>query len=150
MDAWVAILVAVSTVMRALEAEMAEQHELPITWFDVLNRLDQAPDHRLRMHEIEEMSVFTRSGMTRLADRIEAAGLVRRERDAGDRRGVFLAITHEGREKLGEVRPDHMRGIEEHFASHISVSDAATLRSIATRVAGGRPAVGQRAQGPQP
>jgi len=150
MEAWVAILVAVSTVMGELEAEMAEQHELPITWFDVLNRLDQAPDHRLRMHEIEEMSVFTRSGMTRLADRLEAAGLVRRERDAGDRRGVYLAITNEGRAKLGEVWPDHLRGIEEHFASHISASDAAALRSIAAKVAGDRPALGHRAQRPLP
>jgi DNA-binding MarR family transcriptional regulator len=150
MEAWVSILVAVSTVMRTLEAEMAEQHDMAITWFDVLNRLDQAPDHRMRMHELEDMSVFTRSGMTRLADRLEAAGLVRRERDTGDRRGVYLAITDAGAAKLAEVWPDHLRGIEDHFARHISTSDATMLRSIAAKVTGGRPSLGRRAERSEP
>ena len=144
-----AILVAVSTVTRAIEAEMAETHGLPITWFDVLNRLDQAPEQRLRIHELEEVSLFTRSGMTRLADRLETAGLVKRERDADDRRGVFLAITELGKAKLGEVWPDHMRDIEEHFAGHINSSDAAALRSIAKKLIGHMPAIGKRAQRPQ-
>ena len=144
MDAWVSILVAVSGVMRTLESEMAEKHDLPITWFDVLNRLDQAPDHRLRMHELEDMSIFTRSGMTRLADRLEAAGLVRRERDTGDRRGVYLAITDTGAAKLAEVWPDHLKGIEERFARHISTSDATTIRSVAAKVTGSRPSLGHR------
>ena len=139
LDAWVGMLVTVSSVLRKLEAEMLEKHGLSMTWFDVLNRLDQAPDGRLRMHELEVASVFTRSGMTRLADRLEEAGLVRREPATGDRRGVTLSITDAGTATLRTVWPDHLRGLQEHFAGHITIADAKAIRAATTKIVGQPP-----------
>ena len=132
--AWRGLLFAHAKVIRRLEADMHEQHDLPITWFDVLSRLNQSPDGRLRMHELEEVSVFTRSGMTRLADRLESAGLVRRERSPEDRRGVYLVITAAGRAKIDEVWPDHAASIQKHFGKHLNAGDAESLRTLTDRI----------------
>ena len=150
MEAWVGVIATYASVMRALETEMLEQHGLPITWFDVLNRLEQAPGHRLRMHELEAASVFTRSGITRLSDRLEGAGLVRREHSTDDRRGVILVITKEGTDKLAEVWPDHLSGIEEHFGRHISAADAHALRRILVTALGSMPTVSTGHATPDP
>lgn len=131
LDAWRGLLFAHARVVRGLEADMLERHDLPITWFDLLSRLKQAPGHRLRMYELEEASVFTRSGLTRVADRIEQAGYVRRERSAEDRRGVYLVITEAVIDKIDDVWPDHVAGIEEHFGQYIDAKDAESLQ-IAT------------------
>jgi DNA-binding MarR family transcriptional regulator len=135
--AWRGVLFTQAVVARALEADMLEQHGLPITWFDLLGRLARAPGRRLRMHELEEASLFTRSGLTRLADRLEDAGLVRRERSAEDRRGVHLAITDAGLAKIDEVWPDHERSIQEHFGRYIDRRDAAALRRATQKVLDG-------------
>lgn len=132
--AWRGLLFAHAKVIRRLEADMHEQHDLPITWFDVLSRLNQSPDGRLRMHELEEVSVFTRSGITRLADRLEAAGLVRRKRSPEDRRGVYLAITAAGRAKIDEVWPDHVASIQRHFGQYLNRRDAESLQTAAGKI----------------
>ena len=132
--AWRGLLFAHAKVIRRLEADMHEQHDLPITWFDVLSRLNQSPDGRLRMHELEEVLVFTRSGVTRLADRLEAAGLVRRERSPEDRRGVYLALTAAGRAKIAEVWPDHVASIQRHFGQYLDARDAESLRTAAGKI----------------
>ncbi|MDP9494315.1 MAG: MarR family transcriptional regulator [Actinomycetota bacterium] len=134
LDAWRSMLFASSHVVQALGTDMEEQHGLPITWFDVLGRLRQAPEGRLRMHEMEEQSVFTRSGITRLADRIENAGLIERVRSSSDRRGVYLRITDAGIEKLDEVWPDHQQSIWRHFARHLDASDLKALQRAAQKL----------------
>ncbi|MEX2651199.1 MAG: MarR family transcriptional regulator [Acidimicrobiia bacterium] len=138
LDAWRAMLFASSHVVQALGADMEEDHGLPITWFDVLGRLRQAPEGRLRMHELEEQSVFTRSGITRLADRIENAGLIERVRSSSDRRGVYLRITNAGIEKLDEIWPDHQRSIWQHFARHLDASDLRALQRAAEKIKAAR------------
>lgn len=82
---------------------------------------------------LPEASGFTRSGLTRIADRIEQAGYVRRERSAEDRRGVYLVmvITEAGIDKIDDVWPDHAASIEEHFGQYIDAKDAESLQ-IAT------------------
>lgn len=132
--AWRGLLFAHAKVIRQLEADMLEQHDLPITWFDVLSRLNQSPAGRLRMHELEEVSVFTRSGMTRLADRLEAAGLVRRERSSEDRRGVYVAITDAGRTMIADVWPDHAASIQRYFGQYLDADDAESLRTATDKI----------------
>ena len=134
LEAWRSVLFAQAKVLRALEADMMEQHDLPTSWFDVLGRLNQAPEKRLRMHELEESVIFTRSGITRLADRIEEAGLIRRERSPEDRRGVYLVITEAGIAKIDEVWPDHLVSIQKHFGQHLSVKDVKSLRSATQKI----------------
>ena len=134
LDAWRGFLFAHAKVVRALEADMIEQHDLPLTWFDVLSRIKQAPGQRLRMHQLEEASLFTRSGITGLADRLEKAGFVRRERSAEDRRGVYLAITQAGIDKIDEVWPDHQLSIQKHFGEHLDPDDVKALQATTEKI----------------
>ena len=134
LDAWRGFLFANAKVVRALEADMIEQHDLSITWFDLLSRIKQAPGQRLRMHELEEASLFTRSGITGLADRLEQAGFVRRERSAEDRRGVYLAITQAGIDKIDEVWPDHELSIQKHFGEHVDPEGAKALQAVTEKI----------------
>ena len=134
LDAWRGVLFSHAKVLRALEADMLEQHDLRITLFDVLSRLKGAPDHRLRMSELEEASLFTRSGITALADRLEKVGLVQRERSTEDRRGVYLALTESGLEKFNAVWADHQKSIQEHFGRHIDAEDAAAVTAAMSKI----------------
>ena len=134
LDAWRGVLFAHARVLRGLEADLLEQHDLPITWFDVMGRLKQAPGQRLRMHELEEVSVFTRSGLTRLVDRVEEAGFVRRERSAEDRRGVYVAITQAGIDKINDVWSDHVVSIQKHFGQYLDRRDAEALQMATEKI----------------
>ena len=137
LDAWTGLLFAHARVIRGLEVDLLEQHDLPLTWFDIMSRVKQAPGRRLRMHELEDASVFTHSGITRLVDRVEAAGYVRRERSPEDRRGVYVAITAAGIDKIDEVWPDHVASIERHFGRHINGQDAKALRHASSKIRSG-------------
>jgi DNA-binding MarR family transcriptional regulator len=134
LEAWTGLLFAHSRVIRGLERDMLEQHGLPLTWFDVMSRLKQAPDGRLRMHELEDASIFTRSGMTRLVDRIEDAGFVRRARSPEDRRGVYVEITPAGRDKIDAVWPDHVASIDRHFGRFVDPEEAKVLQRASNRI----------------
>ena len=134
LDTWRGFLFANAKVVRALDTDMIEQHDLSLTWFDLLSRIKQAPGQRLRMHQLEEASLFTRSGITGLADRLEKAGFVRRERSAEDRRGVYLAITQAGIDKIDEVWPDHQLSIQNHFAQHLDPEDVKALQATTQKI----------------
>ena len=134
LDTWRGFLFANAKVVRALDTDMIEQHDLSLTWFDLLSRIKQAPDQRLRMHQLEEASLFTRSGITGLADRLEKAGFVRRERSAEDRRGVYLAITQAGIDKIDEVWPDHQLSIQKHFGKHLDPEDVKALQATTEKI----------------
>jgi len=138
-DAWGWMLFAHARVLRALEADLLEQHDLPITWFDVMNRIREAPGQRLRMGELEKASLFTRSGLTRLVDRIEQAGFVRRERSAEDRRGVYVVMTDAGNAKANAVIPDHGASIQRHFGQYLDPEDAEALTIAAKKILHGEP-----------
>lgn len=131
-DAWRGVLFASAKVLRAAERDLLAREGFPLTWLDVLAQLYDAPGNGLRMQELEERSLFTRSGLTRLVDRIEAAGLVRRESVAGDRRGVRVALTSEGRRRHDEAFVEHFRLIEREFGRRLTsdqqkaVADALT------------------------
>ncbi len=120
LDAWRGVLYATSRVLRIAEAELIATEGFPLTWLDILSRLHDAPDHRLRMQELEERSLFTRSGITRLIDRIEAAGLVRREPVPTDRRGVLVALTDEGLRRHETAFASHMPIIEREFGLRLT------------------------------
>lgn len=136
-DAWRGILFAYSKVFRALEVDLLEHHDLPAAWFDVMARVRQAPGQRLRFRQLGDVSLLTRSGMTRLVDRIEAAGYVRREPSPEDRRGVYVVITQAGIDKLDDVWPDHVASIQEHFGKYLDQDDAIALRAAAEKVLAG-------------
>jgi DNA-binding MarR family transcriptional regulator len=119
-DAWRGVLFASARVLRVAELDLIEREGFPLTWLDVMAQLYDAPDNGLRMQELEERSLFTRSGLTRLVDRIEAAGLVRREPVPGDRRGVRVVLTSEGRRRHDEAFVEHLRLIEREFGRRLT------------------------------
>ncbi len=129
-DAWRGVLFTQTSVMRAVERTFEERSGFPMTFLDVLGRLFDAPVQQLRMQELQARSLFTHSGMTRLVDRIEEAGLVRRERVPGDRRGVRVVLTTEGAEAYESGLAVHRADLEREFASrltpvqHRAVADA--------------------------
>ena len=109
---------------------------LPLSWYEVLLWLNQAPDGRMRMGELAGSLLLTPSGVTRLVDRMEADGLVQRQQCPSDRRGWNAVITPAGRARLRSAAPVHMRGIERHFGRHLSDQEADLIADVLGRVLG--------------
>src|SRR5688572_3956825 len=115
-DAWRGIIFTHARVLEVVGRRLQEHSKIPLAFLDVLSRLYDAPDHRLRMQELQRQSLFTRSGMTRLVDRVEEAGLVSRERVPGDRRGVSVVITSTGIRVYEDAMRRHVEDLAEEFA----------------------------------
>ncbi len=132
-DAWRGVLFATSRTLQIAEPELVERAGFPLTWLDVLAQLYDAGELGLRMQELEQRSLFTRSGLTRLVDRIETAGLVRREAVAGDRRGVRVVLTTEGRSRHDAAFADHLKVIEREFGRRLTeAQQQAVAEALAT------------------
>ena len=131
---WVAYLGAHSAVISALEQGMDQDVGLPLPWYDVLVQLSMAPESRLRLGELAESVILTRSGITRLLDRMDAAGLVRREPAAGDRRGYFAVLTGEGQEMLEKAAPGHSQRAWDCFIQHVKPEEFPALQAVFDRV----------------
>jgi DNA-binding MarR family transcriptional regulator len=115
-----------AAVTRELDAQMRAEHGLSVSAYEVLMFLADAPDGRLRMAEIAERVLLSRSGLTRLVDRLVALGLVRRNPCADDGRGSYAELTGEGREKLAAARATHLAGVRRFFLDRLEpeVQDA--------------------------
>ena len=131
--AWRTFLEVHANVVKTLEGELRAEADLPVTWYDALFQLKEAGGS-LRMHQLADRLLLSRSATTRFADRLEAAGLIGRQACDVDRRGMRVYLTERGLETLRAAAPIHLRGIEEHFARHLSASDAATLTRILGRI----------------
>jgi DNA-binding MarR family transcriptional regulator len=125
--AWRAFLNAHAAVVGRIERELTEEGYIPLTWYDVLVALSEAPDGRLRLRELADRVVLSRSGLTRLVDRLETAQLIRREACETDKRGAYAVLTDEGRSVLRRTWPAYARGISAYFARHLSDGQARTL-----------------------
>lgn len=121
-------------VLRAVGREMERTLGLSLPWWEVLVRLARAPEGRMRMRELADSVVFSRSGITRLVDRMAAAGLVERQQCSRDRRGWYAAITEAGQSVLKRARPVHHRGIQQHFLRHLTEEDKSVLQTICGKV----------------
>jgi DNA-binding MarR family transcriptional regulator len=133
--AWRAFINAHASVIDRIEEDLAQAGQLPLTSYDVLVALAEAPERRLRMNDLaRKVVVLSRSGVTRLADRLEAEGLLRRERTAEDRRGAYAVLTDEGRAALDAARPVYARGIAQHFGRRLSDEDVRVLTDALERI----------------
>lgn len=133
---WATFLRAHRAVVRQLEHELAEEAGLPLAWYEVLLHLRNAPDRRLRMQDLADRAVLTPSGLTRLVDRMEAEGLVRREPCPSDRRVSYATLTAHGRNRLRKAAPVHLRGVEEHFGRHLTEHEEKVLQRALGKVLG--------------
>jgi DNA-binding MarR family transcriptional regulator len=134
LNAWEGFLRAHAGLMEVLERELQDGVGLPLTWYDVLVQLSAAPEGRLRMQDLAAAIVLSKSGLTRLVDRLEQNGFVVRVSCPSDRRGTFAQITPAGRRALEEASPVHLRGVREHFAEVLSAREIAVLRSAASKL----------------
>jgi DNA-binding MarR family transcriptional regulator len=131
MVAWRTFLTAHATIIRALEAELEAEQGLALSDFDVLAQLNVAGG-TLRMRDLADRVLLSRSGLTRRIDRLEQVGYVERAACETDRRGSYARLTDAGRERLLTAMPVHVRGIADHF---IAPLDAAELASIGATLA---------------
>jgi len=102
---------------------------MPLGWYEVLVMLSEAPSHKIRMQELARGVFLSKSGLTQVATRMEAAGLIRREACPTDRRGVNAVLTPEGKRAARRAAVVHLRGVQAHFARHF---DDVELRRLAT------------------
>ncbi len=114
---------------------------MPIAFYDVLTHLSEADGGRLRMRDLAHAVLVSRSGLTRLVDRMERAGYVRRERCPDDRRGAFATLTARGRRALRQAEPIHERSVAEHFVRHLRADEAEVLTGALARVTAAQPPV---------
>jgi len=132
--AWAALLRTHAAVVRALERELEQTQNMPLAWYDVLLELNSAPDRRLRMAELGERAVLSRSRVSRIVDELARAGLAAREPDPNDRRGSWAVITDAGRARLRAAAPGYLDGIARHFADHLTAQERAAITTGLTRV----------------
>lgn len=132
--AWSAFLRAHARVVRELERELQTEQRMALTDYDVLVQLASADDRRLRMSDLADRLLLSRSGATRLVDRLVAQGLVERVMCDVDRRGQWASLTDAGHERLRGASPTHLRGVAEHFLDRLSADELAALERALTRL----------------
>ena len=126
LEAWRLFLEAHAALTRALERELIDEGRLPLTWYDVLLQLNEAGG-TLRMHELADHLLLSRSATTRFVERLEKRGLIERRACPEDRRGTHVALTTDGKGALRAAAPIHLAGIQEHFAARLTNSDVESL-----------------------
>jgi DNA-binding MarR family transcriptional regulator len=134
LGAWRGLLRVHAALLRELDAELEAAHDLPLSSYDVLIYLQSAPDKRLRMAELADSVLLSRSGVTRLVDRLVREGLIVRDTCESDGRGSFAVLTEEGEELLARARPTHLAGVRERFLRHFSDDELKTLARFWDRV----------------
>jgi len=138
---WRSFLRAHASITRTLERELDTEAGLPLAWYDVLVQLATAPGRKLRMAQLADEVLLSRSGLTRLVDRLEKEGLVRRERSADDARGTFTVLTPAGVQRLREAAPVHLSGVQRHWLDHFDETELRQLGDLLARLGGNGPAV---------
>jgi DNA-binding MarR family transcriptional regulator len=121
-------------VTRRLEADLLAEHDLPLASYDVLVQLVEAPERRLRMTELADRVLLSRSGLTRLVDRMERDGLVRREACNSDARGLFAVLTDEGYDRLRRASRTHLRGIHDYVVSRLTEEELTQLGGLLSKL----------------
>jgi DNA-binding MarR family transcriptional regulator len=136
LDAFAGLLHAHSALTRRLSAQLVDEHGLTISDYEVLIRLYRAPEQRLRGVDLAERVSLSASGITRLLDGLEKAGLVARVACPTDRRAVHAVLTDEGRARLERARESHVAQIEAALTEHLSRDELAQLAELLRKLGG--------------
>ncbi|HET7520678.1 MAG TPA: MarR family transcriptional regulator [Candidatus Limnocylindria bacterium] len=134
LHAWRTFLYAHAQVRRQLERELQAEQAMGLAEYEVLLFLAYSEGRRLRMSELADMLAVSRSGATRLVDRLEADALVERVSCDTDRRGQWAQLTDGGYQRLRRASPTHLRGVAEHFLDRIPPAELESLNRILDRV----------------
>jgi DNA-binding MarR family transcriptional regulator len=130
----VGFLRAHHTLVAELDDELRREHGLPLTSFDVLAQLDLAPERQLRMSELAEAVLLSRSGLTRLVERLESKGLLERRECTEDARGAFAVLTAQGEGVLAEARRTHLAGVRQRFLERFEEDELRRFGELWRRV----------------
>lgn len=135
--AWRGLLRVYSTLVKELDAELMSAHHLPLTSYEVLINLQAAPGRRRRMAELADGVLLSRSGTTRLVDRLERAGLLTRDTCCSDGRGCFAVLTDAGEALLTVARATHLDGVRDRFLAHLDPSELRVMAGWWDRISPG-------------
>ena len=130
LDAWRSFLRTHAHLVRRLEQDLVAHGKVPLATYDVLVQLAEAPDNRLRMSELAQAVLLSRSGLTRLVDRLQREGLVERRPDPGDARGLFTVLTPKGRDALRAAAPVHLSGVADLVVQRLTEPELQQLRML--------------------
>ena len=132
--AWRGMLRVHAALTRALDAQLQEEHGLGVSSYEVLMFVGDAGGQRLRMSEIADRVLLSRSGLTRLVDRLVRDGLLERSACADDARGAFAELTAAGRTRLDAARATHLEGVRRFYLDHLTDDDRRRLGDVWDRV----------------
>jgi DNA-binding MarR family transcriptional regulator len=143
LDAWIRLLRAHAATTRALSAQLIAEHSLTINDYEALLHLSRAEDGRMRRVDLAGQLLLTASGVTRLLDGLEAAGLVEKAACASDRRVTYAVLTEDGRERLEAASRSHIAAVREVFESRFVDEELAELATLLERLPGAAGAEGE-------
>jgi DNA-binding MarR family transcriptional regulator len=136
-EPWRAFLQAHARVTRRLDEELRAEHDLSLAEYDALLSIAEAPDRRIRMRQLADRVILSKSGVTRLIDRLVLDGLVQRDACLSDARGAEAVLTTAGLDRLRRASRTHLRGIDEHFIAVVDDADLMviqrSMRAVAER-----------------
>ena len=131
---WRSFLRTHNHLLRQLEHQLQAHGKIAIAGYDVLLQLAEAPDNRLRMSELAEAVLLSRSGLTRLVDRLQKDGLVLRQPDPEDARGMFTVLTGKGRDTLRDASKVHLAGVSQLVLSRLSEPELRQLQALMVKL----------------
>jgi DNA-binding MarR family transcriptional regulator len=134
LSAWRGFLRVHASMIKALDTELEAAHGLPLTSYEVLIYLGEQPEGKLRMRDLADKVLLSRSGLSRLADRLERAGLIEREPCPDDARGAYAVLTAAGRDMLKKARPTHLEGVRRRFLDHFGEDERSELSEFWERL----------------
>ncbi len=129
-QAWRAYIMGTELLLSRLDRELREEHGISLSEYEILVRLSESPDHRMRMALLADSLSHSRSRVTHTIARMERDGLVRRQAAAADGRGVEAVMTEAGYRRLVDAAPSHVRGVRQHLVDLASREDFAALGRI--------------------
>jgi DNA-binding MarR family transcriptional regulator len=135
-DAWGSLLRLHAALVPALDQHLQSAVGLPLGWYDALLELSVAPGQRLRMSELADRVVLSRSRVSRIVDELDAAGLVRREQNPDDGRSAYTVLTTEGMSRFRQAAPIYLAGIQAQFAASFTDEELRTLTELLDRACG--------------
>jgi DNA-binding MarR family transcriptional regulator len=135
--AWRALLVAHSRLVPAMEKDLRVAGQVSLSWYDVLLELNAAPGRRLRMSELGERAVLSRTRVSRVVDELAAAGLAQREPDPADGRSSFAVLTPAGRNALRRAWPVYRDAIRRRLGAHLTAQQCRQLAALLEQAAAG-------------
>ena len=129
-DAWRGLLVAHSRLVPEVEADLRAAGQVPLSWYDVLLELNAAPDGRLRMSELGQRTVLSRTRVSRVVDELAAAGLAERQPDQADGRSSFAVLTPDGKAALRRAWPVYRQAIHRQLTARLTPRQCRELAEL--------------------